>query len=58
MTGKMQKSLTIRLSELYLDAMDRMIESGLYSGKSEIVRESLREFFEKRKERLWNPEKN
>ena len=58
MTGKMQKSLTIRLSELYLDAMDRMIESGLYSGKSEIVRESLREFFENRKERLWNPEKN
>ena len=58
MTGKMQKSLTIRLSELYLDAMDRMIEAGLYSGKSEIVRESLREFFEKRKEGLWNPEKN
>ncbi|GAG78166.1 unnamed protein product, partial [marine sediment metagenome] len=32
---------------LYLDAMERMIDAGLYSSKSEIVREALRAFFEK-----------
>jgi len=56
MPAKMQESLTIRLSRLYLDVMERMIEAGLYSGKSEIVREALREFFEKRGERLWEPD--
>ena len=56
MPRNMQESLTIRLSRLYLDAMERIIAAGLYSGKSEIVREALREFFEKRGERLWEPE--
>ena len=56
MSGKMQESLTIRLSRLYLDAMDRMIKKGLYGSKSEIVREALRLFFEKYGERLWQPE--
>ena len=55
MPGKMQESLTIRLSRLYLDAMERMIDAGLYGGKSEIVRESLRLFFEKYGEKLWEP---
>lgn len=55
MPGKMQESLTIRLSRLYLDAMERMIEAGLYGGKSEIVREALRAFFEKYGEKLWEP---
>ena len=41
---------------MYLDAMERMIDRGLYSGKSEIVREALRLFFEKYGERLWEPE--
>ena len=56
MPRNMQESLTIRLSRLYLDNMEHMIEAGLYSGKSEIVREALREFFEKREMRLWEPE--
>ncbi len=56
MPGKMQESLTLRLSRLYLDAMERMIDAGLYSGKSEIVREALREFFEKYGEKLWRPD--
>lgn len=56
MSGKMQESLTIRLSKLYLDAMDRMLERGLYGSKSEIVREALRMFFEKYGEKLWEPE--
>ena len=55
MPKKMQESLTIRLSRLYLTAMDRMIEGGLYGSKSEIVREALRIFFEKHGERLWEP---
>lgn len=55
MPGKMQESLTIRLSRLYLDAMDRMIERGLYGSKSEIVREALRLFFEKYGEKIWEP---
>lgn len=54
--GKMQESLTMRLSKLYLDAMNRMIDSGLYGSKSEIVREALRLFFEKHGEKLWEPE--
>ena len=53
MSGKMPKSLTIRLSKLYLDAMDRMIERGLYGSKSEMVREALRLFFEKHGDNLW-----
>ncbi|MBA7649063.1 hypothetical protein ES703_56856 [subsurface metagenome] len=53
MPGKMQESLTLRLSRLYLDAMERIIDAGLYSSKSEIVREALREFFEKQEEKLW-----
>jgi len=56
MPGKTQESLTIRLSRLYLDAVERMIERGLYSSKSEMVRESLRLFFEKYGEKLWEPE--
>ena len=55
MSGKMQESLTMRLSRLYLDAMDRMIEAGLYGSKSEIVREALRLLFEKHGEKLWEP---
>lgn len=53
MSGKMQKSLTIRLSKLYLDLMDRMIKKGLYGSKSEMVRESLRLLFEKYGEKIW-----
>lgn len=53
MSRKMQESLTIRLSKLYLDAMDRMIERGLYGSKSEIIREALRLFFEKYGEKIW-----
>jgi len=51
----MQESLTVRLSKLYLDAMDRMIERGLYGSKSEIIREALRMFFEKYGEKIWEP---
>lgn len=56
MSGKMRESLTIRLSRLYLDAMNRMIERGLYGSKSEIVREALRMFFEKYGEKIWETE--
>ncbi len=52
MPGKMQKSLTMRLSQLYIDAMERIIDAGLYSSKSEIIREALRLFFEKKGEKL------
>lgn len=48
--------MTIRLSKLYLDVMDRMIEKGLYGSKSEIVREALRLFFEKYGEKIWETE--
>jgi len=55
----MQKSLTIRLSKLYRDAIERMIEGGVYSSRSEIVRESLRMLFEKYAEKygkkIWDP---
>jgi len=56
MSRRMQESLTVRLSRLYLDAMDRMIERGLYGSKSEIIREALRLFFEKYGEKIWEPE--
>lgn len=52
MPGKMQESLTMRLSKMYLDALDRLVDSGLYSSKSEIIREALRLFFEKQGESL------
>ena len=47
--SEMQESLTIRLSRIYLDGMDKMLSKGIYGTKSEIVRESLRMFFAK-----WN----
>lgn len=47
MTGKMQESLSIRLSKLYLDVMDNLIEKGIYHSKSEIIRDALRLFFVK-----------
>lgn len=47
MPGKMQESLTLRLSKLYLEAMERMIDKGLYSSKSEIVREARARLSEK-----------
>lgn len=53
MTGKMRESLTIRLSRLYLDALDDLVERGLYGSKSEVVRDALRSFFEKRGDSLW-----
>ncbi len=57
MSRKMQESLTIRLSKLYLDTMDKMLDRGLYGSKSEIVREALRLFFEVYGEkRSWEPE--
>jgi len=52
---KMQESLTIRLSKLYLNGMDLIIEKGLYGSKSEIVREALRDFFDKHGEKIWKP---
>ena len=55
MPGKMQESLTMRQSKLYLDAMDRIIDAGLYSSKREIIREALRLFFEKHGEKLLKP---
>ena len=56
MPGNMPESLTLRLSPIYLDAMDRMLEAGLYGSKSEIVREALRLFFKEHGERLWEPQ--
>lgn len=47
MPGKMQESLSIRLSKLYLDVMDHLIENGIYHSKSEIIREALRLFYDK-----------
>jgi len=41
---------------MYLDAMDRMTERGLYGSKSEIVREALRLFFEKYDVKIWEAE--
>jgi len=55
MPGKMHKSLTIRLSKLYLNGMENMIEKGVYGSKSEIVREALRMLFEKYGEKIWKP---
>jgi Arc/MetJ-type ribon-helix-helix transcriptional regulator len=49
----MEESLTIRLSKAYIDLMDKMIEKGVYSSKSEIIRESLRMFFDKYGEKIW-----
>ena len=48
--------MTVRLSRLYLDAMDGMIKKGLYGSKSEIIREALRLFFEKYGEKIWETE--
>jgi len=57
MTRRMEESLTIRLSKVYLDLMDKMIEKGVYGTKSEIIREALRMFFEKYGEKVWEGNK-
>jgi len=45
--------LTIRLSDAYLEIMDKLIEKGIYGSKSEIVREALRLLFEKYGVKIW-----
>ena len=57
MPRRMDESLTIRLSKVYLDLMDKMIKKGVYSSKSEIIREALRMFFEKYGEKVWEKSK-
>ena len=42
-----------RLSDAYLDQMDKLIEKGVYGSKSEIVREALRLLFEKYGVKIW-----
>ncbi len=49
----MKQSLTIRLSDAYLEIMDKLIEKGIYGSKSEIVREALRLLFEKYGVKIW-----
>ena len=49
----MRRSLTVRLSDAYLDIMDQLIEKGVYGSKSEIVREALRLLFEKYGVKMW-----
>jgi len=46
--------LTVRLSDAYLDIMDKLIEKGVYGSKSEIVREALRLLFEKYGVKIWD----
>jgi len=57
MTRRMEESLTIRLSKVYLDLMDKMIGKGVYGTKSEIIREALRMLFEKYGEKIWEGSK-
>ena len=47
MPRRMEESLTIRLSKIYIDLMDKMVKKGVYGSKSEIIREALRLLFEK-----------
>lgn len=49
----MKQSLTVRLSDAYLDQMDILIDKGVYGSKSEIVREALRHLFEKYGVKIW-----
>jgi len=49
----LKQSLTVRLSETYLELMDRLIERGVYGSKSEIVRDALRLLFEKYGFKIW-----
>jgi len=50
----LKQSLTVRLSDAYLDIMDKLIEKGVYGSKSEIVREALRLLFEKYEMKIWD----
>ena len=53
MSGNLRVSLTIRLSKVYLEIMEKLIEKGVYASKGEIVREALRLLFEKYGEKIW-----
>ena len=53
MPRRMEESLTIRLSKIYIDLMDKMVKKGVYGSKSEIIREALRLLFEKYGEKIW-----
>ncbi|MHA1785094.1 MAG: hypothetical protein ACTSVY_04710 [Candidatus Helarchaeota archaeon] len=43
------KTLGIRLSKVYLDGINILLDKGIYASKGEIVREGLRHIFEKNK---------
>jgi len=45
--GSFNETLGVRLSKAYLDAIDMLLEKGIYASKGEIVREGLRYIFER-----------
>ena len=49
MKGSFNETLGVRLSKTYLEAIDIILEKGIYASKGEIVRERLRYIFEKNK---------
>ena len=49
----MTQSLTVRLSDAYLDQKDALINKGVYGSKSEMIREALRILLERYDVKIW-----
>ncbi|GAB4311913.1 MAG: hypothetical protein Kow0069_12400 [Promethearchaeota archaeon] len=41
------QNVTINIPEAYCDAIERLIKAGLFSSRSEAIREAIKEFLEK-----------
>ena len=42
----MMERITITLPKQMLDRIDELVDSGRYAGRSEVIREALRRFFD------------
>lgn len=43
--GKFKKRISITITEPYLEALDSLVEQGIYLSRGEVVMELLRRFF-------------
>jgi len=43
----MDKSITVRISSMYLRGLEKLVRKGVYSSKGEVIRDGLRMIFKK-----------
>lgn len=52
------KTVSVWFSKYYVDKMEEIADSGKYNSRSEIVREAVRDWFDMRKQKVGEVERN